>query len=85
MPVIKHTDGNIMPLMDMILDAGFECLDPIDPLGGMDMAFMKRTYGRPARAEGQRELRHDARERNGRGGCAGDAGRDPGRRPKAAG
>jgi len=45
LPVIKHTDGNILPLMDMILDAGFECLDPIDPLGGMDMAFMKREYG----------------------------------------
>jgi uroporphyrinogen decarboxylase len=45
LPVIKHTDGNIMPLMDMILDAGFECLDPIDPLGNMDMALMKRKYG----------------------------------------
>ena len=45
LPVIKHTDGNILPLMDMILDVGFECLDPIDPLGGMDMAFMKREYG----------------------------------------
>jgi uroporphyrinogen decarboxylase len=45
LPVIKHTDGNILPLMDMILDAGFECLDPIDPLGGMDMALMKREYG----------------------------------------
>jgi uroporphyrinogen decarboxylase len=46
LPVIKHTDGNIMPLMDMIADAGFDCLDPIDPLGKMDMALMKREYGR---------------------------------------
>jgi uroporphyrinogen decarboxylase len=46
LPAIKHTDGNIMPLMDMILDAGFACLDPIDPLGNMDMALMKREYGR---------------------------------------
>ena len=45
LPVIKHTDGNIMPLMDMIVAAGFDCLDPIDPLGGMDMALMKREYG----------------------------------------
>jgi uroporphyrinogen decarboxylase len=45
LPVIKHTDGNIMPLMDMIVDAGFDCLDPIDPLGSMDMARMKREYG----------------------------------------
>ena len=45
LPVIKHTDGNIMPLMEMIIAAGFDCLDPIDPLGGMDMALMKRKYG----------------------------------------
>lgn len=45
MPAIKHTDGNIMPLMDMIMEAGFACLDPIDPLGGMDLASMKKTYG----------------------------------------
>ncbi|MCX6878054.1 MAG: hypothetical protein NTW21_30220 [Verrucomicrobia bacterium] len=45
MPVIKHTDGNIMPLMEMLLEVGFDCLDPIDPLGGMDLAFMKRTFG----------------------------------------
>ncbi len=45
LPVIKHTDGNIMPLLDMILDSGIDCLDPIDPLGGMDMAYMKKNYG----------------------------------------
>jgi uroporphyrinogen decarboxylase len=50
--VIKHTDGNIMPLMDMILDAGFDCLDPIDPLGGMDMARMKREHGRAVALKG---------------------------------
>ena len=44
LPVIKHTDGNVMPLMEMIVDAGFDCLDPIDPLGGMEMAAMKRDY-----------------------------------------
>lgn len=45
LPVIKHTDGNIMPLIDMLLDTGFDCLDPIDPLGNMEMAHMKQTYG----------------------------------------
>lgn len=44
LPIIKHTDGNIMPLLDMILDSGIDCLDPIDPLGNMDMAKMKREY-----------------------------------------
>jgi uroporphyrinogen decarboxylase len=45
LPIIKHTDGDVMPLLDMILDAGIDCLDPIDPLGNMDMAAMKRDYG----------------------------------------
>ena len=45
LPVIKHTDGNIMSLMDMLVDVGFDCLDPIDPLGGMDIGLMKQTYG----------------------------------------
>ena len=45
LPVIKHTDGNIMPLLDMILESGIDCLDPIDPLGGMDIADMKQKHG----------------------------------------
>ncbi len=46
LPVIKHTDGNIMPIMDMIVEAGFDCLDPIDPLGGMEMAYMKQHHSK---------------------------------------
>jgi len=45
LPMIKHTDGDIMPLLDMILDAGIDCLDPIDPLGGTDIGYMKQKYG----------------------------------------
>ena len=29
--VIKHTDGNLWPILDMIVDSGIDCLDPIDP------------------------------------------------------
>jgi uroporphyrinogen decarboxylase len=43
--VIKHTDGYIMPLLDMYLDVGFDCLDPIDPTANMDLKYMKDTYG----------------------------------------
>jgi uroporphyrinogen decarboxylase len=43
--VIKHTDGAIMPLVDMILEADVDCLDPIDPIAGMDIEAMKRDYG----------------------------------------
>jgi len=45
LPVIKHSDGNIMPILDMILESGIDCLDPIDPMGSMDIGQMKRTCG----------------------------------------
>ena len=43
--VIKHSDGNIMPFLDLWLEAGIDCLDPIDPGGGLDMGEMKAKYG----------------------------------------
>lgn len=43
--VLKHTDGDIMPILDMIVDSGFDCLDPIDPIAGMDLARIKTEYG----------------------------------------
>jgi uroporphyrinogen decarboxylase len=42
---IKHTDGNIMPIIDQIADAGPDALHSIDPQGGMDIAEVKRLYG----------------------------------------
>ena len=43
--VIKHTDGNLWPIMDMIVDSGIDCLDPIDPKGGMSIPEVKGKYG----------------------------------------
>ncbi|MGO9309755.1 MAG: uroporphyrinogen decarboxylase family protein [Spirochaetia bacterium] len=43
--VIKHTDGMIWPIIDMIVDSGIDCLDPIDPVAGMDLGEVKRAYG----------------------------------------
>jgi uroporphyrinogen decarboxylase len=43
--VIKHTDGNLWPILDMIVDSGIDCLDPIDPVAGMDIAQVKAKYG----------------------------------------
>lgn len=44
--VIKHTDGNIMPVIDMVIDSGIDCLDPIDPLAGMNLELVKQRYGK---------------------------------------
>lgn len=43
--VIKHTDGNLWPIIDMIIDSGIDCLDPIDPQAGMDLGEVKAKYG----------------------------------------
>jgi hypothetical protein len=29
-----------MPIIDMIIETGVDCLDPIDPLAGMDIGFI---------------------------------------------
>lgn len=42
---IKHSDGDIRPYLDLWLEAGIDCLDPIDPCGGLDMGEMKKRYG----------------------------------------
>ena len=43
--VIKHTDGNIMPIIDRIIDCGPDALHSLDPQGGVDLAEVKRRYG----------------------------------------
>ena len=45
LPVIKHSDGDIRPVLDMILDAGIDCLDPIDPMARLDIGEFKAKYG----------------------------------------
>ncbi len=45
LPVVKHTDGNLWPILDMIIDSGIDCLDPIDPQAGMELAKVKEQYG----------------------------------------
>jgi uroporphyrinogen decarboxylase len=39
---IFHTDGNIMPIMDRILESGVRAIQCIDPLGGMDIVELKK-------------------------------------------
>ncbi len=58
LPIIKHTDGNIVPLLDMIVDSGIDCLDPIDPVGGMDIAWVKEEYGDRVAIKGNVDCAH---------------------------
>ena len=43
--VIKHTDGNIMPILDQMVDCGPDALHSLDPQGGVDLAYVKEKYG----------------------------------------
>lgn len=43
--VIKHTDGNIAPILDMIVATGIDALHPIEPAAGMSLAAVRRKYG----------------------------------------
>lgn len=56
--VIKHTDGFIMPLIDMIIDSGIDCLDPIDPIAGMDLSLVKEKYGSQVAIKGNVDCSH---------------------------
>jgi uroporphyrinogen decarboxylase len=43
--VIKHTDGNIMPILDQLVQANPHALHSLDPQGGVDIAQVKRRCG----------------------------------------
>lgn len=45
MYMIKHTDGNIMPIIDSLVDAGPHALHSLDPMAGVDIREIKERYG----------------------------------------
>ncbi|MFW6098159.1 MAG: cobalamin-dependent protein [Chloroflexota bacterium] len=48
----KHSDGNMYPLLDSIVAAGSDGIDPIDPLGGMELSVVKARYGNQVAIKG---------------------------------
>lgn len=45
MPVILHSCGNIKGLIPMLIEAGFDCLQPLQARAGMDVLELKKEYG----------------------------------------
>ncbi|MDP6416864.1 MAG: uroporphyrinogen decarboxylase family protein, partial [Gammaproteobacteria bacterium] len=43
--VIKHSDGNLYPILESIVSCGADGLNPIEPVAGMDLARVKRLVG----------------------------------------
>jgi len=42
---IKHSDGNIYPLLDSILETGPDGLNPIEPVAGMELSRVRELAG----------------------------------------
>jgi uroporphyrinogen decarboxylase len=43
--IIKHSDGNLYPIMDLLIETGLDCLHPIDPISGMSLEKVKKDWG----------------------------------------
>ena len=56
--VIKHTDGNLWKIMDLLVESGIDCLDPIDPLAGMDLGEVKEKVGHRLALKGNVDCTH---------------------------
>lgn len=44
-PMIWHSDGNVLPLLPMAVEAGFHGFHGLEPAAGMDLAQIKRDFG----------------------------------------
>lgn len=42
---IKHSDGNLWPILSDIVDTGVDGLNPIEPVAGMDLGEVKAAFG----------------------------------------
>ena len=42
---VKHSDGNIWPILEDIVATGADGLNPLEPTAGMDLAEVKADYG----------------------------------------
>ena len=42
---VKHSDGNLWPILDMIVSTGVDGINPLEPVAGMDIGEVKQKYG----------------------------------------
>ncbi len=42
----QDSDGNLDPVIDAFLDAGVNCMNPMEPAAGMDIVKVRERYGR---------------------------------------
>ena len=40
-----HVCGNVLPVVELLIEAGLDCIAPLDPLGGFTVADVRRAVG----------------------------------------
>jgi uroporphyrinogen decarboxylase len=55
--VILHSCGGIRPLMPMLVEAGFDCYEPLEVKAGMDLIDLKKNFGEVATFMGGIDVR----------------------------
>jgi uroporphyrinogen decarboxylase len=43
--VVRHSDGNLWSIMDILVESGYDGLNPLEPQAGMDIKKVKEKYG----------------------------------------
>jgi len=44
--VVKHSDGNLWPILEPIVRTGVDAIHPLEPIAGMDIGEVKQKYGK---------------------------------------
>lgn len=56
--MVKHCDGNLYPILDLLVEQGIDCLNPIEPAAGMDIGKVKKLIGQKIALWGNIDCSH---------------------------
>ncbi len=56
--IVLHSDGQITPLLDFIVNCGFDGLQSLEPTAGVDLAFVKKKVGSKLCVMGNIDVAH---------------------------
>ena len=57
--IVLHTDGHVTPLLDFVVDCGFDGLQSLEPTAGVDLAVVKKKVGDKLCLMGNIDIAHD--------------------------
>ena len=57
--IVLHSDGQITPLLDFVIDCGFDGLHSLEPTAGVDLALVKKKVGDKLCLMGNIDVAHD--------------------------